>query len=97
MELSAVSRDRGHGAHAKRPGRGTSLWTGFGDAIAQVLGEYSDGVEGLWVGDDRPDGPGKPIQDDPSRILGSLDSQPWPREDNAPAACMTSMCRTRAR
>ena len=61
-ELSAVPRYQGHGAHAKRPGRGTSLWTGFGDAIAQVLGEYSDEVEGLWVGDDRPDGPGKPIQ-----------------------------------
>ena len=62
VELSAVSRHRGHGALAKRPGRGTSLWTGFGGAIAQVLGEYSDEVEGLWVGDDRPDGPGKPIQ-----------------------------------
>ena len=73
------------------------MWTGFGDAIVQVLGEYSDEAEGLWVGDDQRDDACKPVQEDPPRILGSLDSQPCPREDNAPVACMTSMCRTRDR
>ena len=97
VELPPVPRHRGHGAHAKRPGRGTSLWTGIGDAIVPVLGEYPDQVEGLWVGEDRPDDSAKSVQQDPPGILGSLDSQPWAREDDAPVACMTSMCRTRDR
>ena len=63
VELSAVPRYQGHGAHAKRPGRGTAvLDTGIGDVIAQVLRKYSDEVEGLGVGGDQRDDPGKPIQ-----------------------------------
>ena len=60
VELSAASRIC---AHDRRTGRGTALWnTGVVDAIAQVLRKYSDEVEGLWVGKDRPDDPGKPVQ-----------------------------------
>ena len=47
VAMSAVPRHQGHGAHAKRPGRGTALWTGVGDAIVPVLRKYSDEVEGL--------------------------------------------------
>ena len=67
------------------------------DAIAQVLRKYSDEVEGLQFGDDQSDDPDKPVQEDPPRILGSSDSQPWPRKDNAPVACMTSTFRTPGR
>ena len=48
VELSAVPRHQGHGAHAERPGRGTALWNmGVGYVIAPVLRKYSDQVEGL--------------------------------------------------
>ena len=29
----------------------------------------TDQVEGLWAGEDRPDDPAKPVQEDPARIL----------------------------
>ena len=40
-----------------------ALWdTDVGDVIAPALRKYADEVDGLWVGEDRPDSPAKPEQ-----------------------------------